>query len=144
MRFYGRERGFRNPPIALLAASCVWAMALVPAHAEDLSIQSIVGKIKAEASTLSEAAHAAHPTVGDIANKALSLSTTMAALDPAMKREPDQASSHGDALKQLAADEINLGLAITSLSDADAGTAKDLIAKMAAVADDIKNDASAY
>jgi hypothetical protein len=144
MRFYGRERGFRNPPIALLAASCVWAMALVPAHAEDLSIQSIVGKIKAEASTLSEAAHAAHPTVGDIATKALSLSTTMAALDPAMKREPDQASSHGDALKQLAADEINLGLAITSLSDADAGTAKDLIAKMAAVADDIKNDASAY
>jgi hypothetical protein len=144
MRLYERERGFRNAPIALLTASCVWAIALVPAHAEDSSIQSIVGKIKAEASTLSDAAHAAHPTVGDIANKALSLSTTMAGLDPAMKREPDQASSHGDALKQLAADEINLGLAITSLSDADAGTANDLIAKMAAVADDIKNDASAY
>ena len=143
MRLYERERGFRNAPIALLTASCVWAMALVPVHAEE-SIQSIVGKIKAEASTLSDAAHAAHPTVGDIANKALSLSTTMAGLDPAMKREPDQASSHGDALKQLAADEINLGLAITSLSDADAGTANDLIAKMAAVADDIKNDASAY
>jgi hypothetical protein len=144
MRLYQRERGFRNAPIALLTASCVWLTALVPAHADDLSIQSIVERIKAEASTLSEAAHGAHPTVGDIANKALSLSTTMAGLDPAMKREPDQASSHGDALKQLAADEINLGLAITSLSDADAGTAKDLIAKMAAVADDIKNDASAY
>jgi hypothetical protein len=142
MRLY--ERGFRNAHVALLAAGCFWLMSLVPARAEDQTIQSIVETIKADASKLSEAAHGAHPTVGDIANKALSLSTTMARLDPAVKRKPDEASSHGDALKQLAADEINLGLAITSLSDADAGTANDLIAKMATVADDIKYDASAY
>jgi len=46
--------------------------------------------------------------------------------------------------ERVAADEINLGLAITSLSDADAGTAKNLIANMAAIADEIKEDASAY
>jgi hypothetical protein len=119
-------------------------MSLVPAGAENSSIQSIVERIGTEASELSEAAHGAHPTVDDVAHKALSLSTTMAKLDPATEREPDQASSHADALKRLAADEINLGTAITSLSDADTGTAKNLIANMAAIADDIKADASAY
>jgi len=68
----------------------------------------------------------------------------MAKLDAAKEREPDEASSHADALKQLGADQINLGVAMTSLSDADASTAKDLIANMAAIADDIKDDASAY
>jgi hypothetical protein len=140
----GYERGFRNAHIALLAATCFGLMSLVPAGAEDSTIRSIVESISAEASKLSEAAHGAHPAVDDIANKALSLSTAMARLDPAIEKEPGEASSHVDALKQLAADDINLGLAITSLSDADASTAKDLIAKMAAIADGIKDDASAY
>ena len=138
------EVGFRNAHIALLAAGGIWLMSLVPAGAEDSTIQSIIESISAEASKLSEAAHGAHPVVDDIANKALNLSTTMARLDAAMEKERDEASSHVDALKQLAADQINLGLAITSLSDADAGTAKDLIANIATVADDIKDDASAY
>ena len=142
MRLY--ECDFRNTHIALLAAGCIWLMSLVPAGAEDSTIQSIVERISTEASKLSEAARGAHPAVDDVANKALSLNTTMATLDPAIEREPDEASSHADALRRLAADEINLGLAITSLSDADAGTAKDLIANMAAIADDIKDDASAY
>jgi len=142
MRLY--ECDFRNTHIALLAASCIWLMSLVPAGAEDSTIQSIVERISTEASKLSEAARGAHPAVDDVAHKALSLNTTMATLDPAIEREPDEASSHADALRRLAADEINLGLAITSLSDADAGTAKDLIANMAAIADDIKDDASAY
>jgi hypothetical protein len=139
------EGGFRNAHIALLAAAGIWLMSLVPAGAEDSTIQSIVERISAEAAKLSEAAHGANPAVDDIANKALNLSTTMATLDAAVEKQRDEASSsHGDALKQLAADEINLGLAITSLSDADAGTAKDLIANVAAIADDIKDDASAY
>jgi hypothetical protein len=138
------ERGFRNAHIVLLATGCIWLMSLVPAGAEDQTIQSIVERISTEASKLSDAARGAHPAVDDVANKALNLSTTMARLDPAIEREPDEASSHADTLKRLAADEINLGLAITSLSDADAGTAKNLIAKMAAIADDIKDDASAY
>ena len=142
MRLY--ECDFRNTHIALLAAGCIWLMSLVPAGAEDSTIQSIVERISTEASKLSEAARGAHPAVDDVANKALSLNTTMATLDPAIEREPDEASSHADALRRLAADEINLGLAITSLSDADAGTAKDLIANMAAIADDIKDDALAY
>jgi len=142
MRLY--ECDFRNTHIALLAAGCIWLMSLVPAGAEDSTIQSIVERISTEASKLSEAARGAHPAVDDVANKALNLNTTMATLDPAIEREPDEASSHADALRRLAADEINLGLAITSLSDADAGTAKDLIANMAAIADDIKDDASAY
>jgi hypothetical protein len=138
------ERGFRNAHIALLAIGGIWLMSLVPAGAEESTIQSIVERISAEASKLSEAAHGAHPAVDDIANKALKLSTTMAGLDAAMEKERDEASSHADALKQLAADQINLGLAITSLSDADAGTEKDLIGNMAAIADGIKDDASAY
>jgi len=142
MRLY--ERGFRKAHIALLAAGCVLLMSLVPAGAEDATIRSIVEKISAEASKLSKAARAAHPVVDDIAHEALSLSTTMATLDAGIKREPGEASSHADALKQLAADEINLGLAITRLSDADASTEKDLTANMAAIADDIKDDALAY
>jgi len=138
-----QERGFRNTHIALLAAGCIWLMSLVPAGAEDSTIQSIVERISAEASKLSEAAHGAHPTIEDIANKALSLSTTMARLDAAIEREPDEASSHVDALEQLAADEINLGVAMTSLSDAHTSTDKNLIANMAAIADEIKDDASA-
>jgi hypothetical protein len=138
------EGGFRNTHIALLAAGGIWLMSLVPVGAEDSTIQSIIGRISAEASKLSEAAHGADPAVGDIANKALDLSTIMAGLDAAIEKERDKASSHVDALKQLNADEINLGLAITSLSDADASTEKDLIAHMAAIADDIKADASAY
>jgi hypothetical protein len=138
------EGGFRYAHIALLAAGGIWLMSLVPAGAEDSTIQSIVERISAEASKLSEAAHGAHPAVDDIANRALNLSTTMAGLDAAIEKQRDEASSHGDALKQLAADQINLGLAITSLSDADAGTEKDLIANVAAIADDIKDDASAY
>jgi hypothetical protein len=141
MRIY--ERGFRTG-FALLAAGCIWLMSLALAGAEESTIQSIVERISTEASELSDAAHGAQPTVDDVAHKALSLSTTMAKLDPATERQPDQASSHADALKRLAADEINLGTAITSLSDADAGTAKKLIANMAAIADDIKADASAY
>ena len=142
MRLY--ERGFRNGHFALLAVGCLWLMSLMPGGAENSTIQSIVERVSTEASTLSEAAHGAQPVVDDVAHKALSLSTTMAKLDPAIQREPDEASSHADTLKRLAADEINLGLAITSLSDADAGTAKNLIANMAAIADDIKADASAY
>ena len=137
------ERGFRNG-FAPLAAGCIWLMSLAPAGAEDATIQSIVERISTQASELSDAARGAQPTVDDVAHKALNLNTTMAKLDPATEREPDQASSHADALKRLAADEINLGLAITSLSDANAGTAKNLIADMAAIADDIKADASAY
>jgi hypothetical protein len=137
------ERGFRNG-FALLAAGCLWLMSSPPAGAENSTIQSIVERISSQASELSEAARGAQPTVDDIAHKALSLSTTMAKLDPATEKEPDQASSHADALKRLAADQINLGLAITSLSDANAGTAKNLIANMAAIADEIKDDASAY
>jgi hypothetical protein len=138
------ERGLRNAHIALLAAGGIWLMSLVPSGAEDSTIQSIVGRISAEASKLSEAAHGAHPAVGDIANEALNLSTIMAGLDAAIEKERDQVSSHVDALKQLGADEINLGIAITSLSDADASSEKDLIAHMAVIADDIKADASAY
>jgi hypothetical protein len=142
MRLY--ERRFRNAQVALLAAGCIWLMSLVPTGAEDLTIQSMVEMISAEASKLSEAGHGAHPAVDDIANKALNLSTIMARLDAAIEKEPGEAASHVDALKRLAADEIDLGLAITSLSDADANTAKDLIANMAAVADSIKDDAAAY
>jgi hypothetical protein len=142
MRLY--ERGTRSAHIAPLAAGCIWLMLLVPAGAEDLTIRSIVEGISTAASKLSEAAHGAHPAVDDIANRALDLHTTMAKLDAAIEREPDEASSHADVLKQLAADEINLGSAITSLSDADVSTAKDLIANMAAIADDIKADAAAY
>jgi predicted RecB family endonuclease len=137
------ECGFRNG-VALLAAGCVWLMSLALAGAEDSSIQSIIERISTQASELSDAARGAQPIVDDVAHKALNLSTTMAKLDPATERQPDQASSHADALKRLAADEINLGTAITSLSDADAGTAKKLIANVAAIADDIKADASAY
>jgi hypothetical protein len=142
MRLY--ERGFRNAHVALVAAGCIWLTSLAPAGAEDQTIQPIIARLSAEASKLSEAAHGADPTVDDIANKALHLRTTMAGLDAAIEKDPDAASSHADALKQLAADEINLGLAITSLSDANASTAEDLIAKVAAIADDIKSDASAY
>jgi hypothetical protein len=142
MRLYARS--FRTAHIALLAAGSIWLMSLVPASAEDSTIQSIVERISTEASKLSEAAHGAHPAVDDVANKALGLSTTMARLDPAIEKEPDEASSHADTIERLAADEINLGIAITSLSDADAGTAKNLIANMAAIADEIKEDASAY
>jgi len=142
MRLY--ERGSRTARVALLAAGCIWLMSLVPADAEDSTIQSIVQRISDEASKLSEAAHGPNPSVNDVANKAFSLSTTMAKLDPTIEKEPDEASSHVDALNRLAADEINLGNALVSLSDADASTAKDLIAKMAEIADDIKDDASAY
>jgi hypothetical protein len=84
-------------------------MSLVPVGAEDSTIQSIIVRISAEASKLSEAAHGAHPAVDDIANKALNIGTTMAGLVAAVEKECGEASSHVDALKQLAADEINLG-----------------------------------
>ena len=95
MRLY--ERGSRTARVALLAAGCIWLMSLVPADAEDSTIQSIVQRISDEASKLSEAAHGPNPSVNDVANKAFSLSTTMAKLDPTIEKEPDEASSHVDA-----------------------------------------------
>lgn len=112
--------------------------------AEGSIIQSIVDRISAEASELSKAAHGARPSLDGIANKAMNLSVTMGRLATAIQREPDEASSHADALKQLGRDEINLGMAMISLSTADASTKDDSIANVAAIADDIQNDASSY
>lgn len=115
------------------------------ATATDAStIQSIVERISVEASNLSKAAHAADPSLEVVTNKAINLSATMGRLAAAIYREPDEASSHADALKQLGRDEVNLGLAMIGLSNSDTGTEKDSIADIAAIADDIQDDALAY
>jgi len=114
--------------------------ALLVIAADDSTIRSVVESINAESSKLSKAAHGARgapPSLDDIENKAMNLSTTIAKLATAIQRIPDEASLHVDELKKLGQDEFTLGVAMVSLSNADAGTDEDSIANIAAIADDI-------
>jgi hypothetical protein len=127
--------------VAIVVVAIIW-----PATTNAAEISGIIKRISNVADTVVKAAQKPNAKLSIVLNKAATLSSIIAALDTAIEHEPNEAADHMESLRQIAQDEINLGMTLmssASMEDSDENAAV-TIEHIGALADSIRESALAY